>query len=282
MEERRKKIEQKEYGRFGKVQIVVVVALLLIAVLSASVVTNYTTAPENHAKSIAALDEKKKTVLELTAASTGISAAITALPGDTGSPIAEKLVDLSSYFLIVLCAIYIEKYLLTITGYVAFRFLIPLACILLAIWIFYKKDILMRLATKILLFGVAVYLVVPTSVKISNMIENTYESSIESTIQSAKDSMEEIEKNTDSADSTKSEKESGIISGVISKVKDGVTGITDKVGTIINDFIESLAVLIVTSCVIPILVLLLFVWLIKIIFGINIDTSKMRIGRKTV
>ena len=64
-------------------------------------------------------------MLELTAASTAASAAITLLPGDTATPIAEKLADLSGYFLIVLCAIFLEKYLLTITSYVSFTILIP-------------------------------------------------------------------------------------------------------------------------------------------------------------
>lgn len=69
-------------------------------------------------------------MLELTAASTAASAAITLLPGDTATPIAEKLADLSGYFLIVLCAIFLEKYLLTITSYVSFTILIPAACAL--------------------------------------------------------------------------------------------------------------------------------------------------------
>lgn len=61
------------------------------------------------------------------------SALITLLPGDTATPIAEKMADVSGYLLVVLCAIYLEKYLVTITGYVAFTYLIPIAC---GLWIF--------------------------------------------------------------------------------------------------------------------------------------------------
>ena len=43
---------------------------------------------------IDALAEKQETVLELTAASTAASAAITLLPGDTATPIAEKLAEI--------------------------------------------------------------------------------------------------------------------------------------------------------------------------------------------
>ena len=50
-------------------------------------------------------------ILGLLAASATTSTAITVLPGDAASPIAEKLMDLSTYFMIVLAAIYLEKYL---------------------------------------------------------------------------------------------------------------------------------------------------------------------------
>lgn len=113
-------------------------------------------------------------------------------------------------------------------------------------------------------------MVVPMSVTISNIIENTYQASLESTIQSARDSTKDIEQSTEAAD----DKSSNILSGIISKVKDGVTSITDKVGEILNNFIEAVAVLIVTSCIIPILVLIFFIWMIKSILGINIWNAK--------
>jgi len=67
------------------------VILLLVAILSITVIGKYASAPENHQKTITSLDEKKQTVMELTAASTVTSALITLLPGDTATPIAEKI-----------------------------------------------------------------------------------------------------------------------------------------------------------------------------------------------
>lgn len=104
--------------------------LVLAALLSIFAVGKRASDPAYHQASIDALAEKQETVLELTAASTAASAAITLLPGDTATPIAEKLADLSGYFLIVLCAIFLEKYLLTITSCVSFTILIPAACAL--------------------------------------------------------------------------------------------------------------------------------------------------------
>ena len=62
---------------------------------------------------------------------------------------------------------------------------------------------------------------------------------------------------------------SGVLSGIISGIKNGVSDITDKVENVINQFIEVLAVMLVTSCVIPILVLVFFFWLAKSMLGME-------------
>lgn len=169
---------------------------LIVAAISFFVVAKYTSSTEFNARIIASLDEKKTTVMELTAASTAASAAITLIPGDVGTPIADKLADLSGYFLIVLCAIYLEKYLVTIMGYAAFKILIPVACLFFSAYILFHREGCRVLAQKFLLFGLAVYLVIPASVKVSDMIEATYASSIESTLENAKQTTEEIQAET--------------------------------------------------------------------------------------
>ena len=68
---------------FNKQKCITAVILLLVAILSITVIGKYASSPENHQKTIASLDEKKQTVMELTAASTVTSALITLLPGDT-------------------------------------------------------------------------------------------------------------------------------------------------------------------------------------------------------
>ena len=68
------------------------------ALLSFCVIAKYTASPtmKINAHAIQSLDDKKTTALELTAAATAASAAITFIPGDAGTPIADKLADLSS------------------------------------------------------------------------------------------------------------------------------------------------------------------------------------------
>lgn len=246
--------------------VIKIAAALVIALISVFVLTRYAASPEFHAKTIQSLDEKKKTVMELTAASVAASTAVTMIPGETATPIAEKLADLSSYFLIVLCAIYLEKYLLTITGFAAFQILIPAACLLYVIGLFRKKEIYRQFVVKLTVFAIAIAAVIPAGVKVADMIEATYESSINSTLASAKEATEEIEENT--------EESGGVWDKFVGAIKDGVSGIVTKVETVLNNFIESLAVMIVTSCLIPILVLLFFVWFTKLILGIQIPLPK--------
>ena len=91
-----------------------VVIPLLIALLSVFVLSGPASSPDLHGSTLAALEEKQTTVLELSAASAAASAAITLIPGDVATPIADKLADLSSHFLLVLCAVFLEKYLTSV------------------------------------------------------------------------------------------------------------------------------------------------------------------------
>ena len=297
---------------FDRTKCITAVILLLIAVLSITVVGKYASAPENHQKTIASLDEKKQTVMELTAASTVTSALITLLPGDTATPIAEKMADVSGYLLIVLCAIYLEKYLVTITGYVAFTYLIPAACVLWILNLFFANATVRKLAAKLAVFGIAIFLVVPASVKISDLIGDTYQAQIEATIEDAK-STQNILENSDPGNDTseaetgtgtteaaaantqeKTNSESGSVSNIFDWAKDAFSSAKDSVANVVenvtisteelvqkvenslNHFIEAVAVMIITSCVIPMLVLLLFFWMVKIVLDVDLSGMKIR------
>ena len=251
-----------------------VVVLAVAALVSFYKVADYAASPETHTETIEALEEKKATVMKLTGAATGVSVAITMIPGDAATPIAEKLADLSTIFLLVFSAIYLEKYLVTITGYAAFKLLIPLACVSGIVAVLFRSHIAKQLAAKLAVFGLAIVLVIPASVGISNLIEDTYHSSIQSTIDLALETTEEIEEDAELSAAKEEEKKGNLFSELLSKVSDTVTVATDKIENVLNHYLEALAVLLVTSCVIPVLVLFFFVWLVKIILGVDIPTPK--------
>lgn len=252
-------------------RIVSCVLLLIIGLGCFFGISGWQSSPETHRTSIEYLNEKQATVMKLTAASTAASAAVSALPGDTGSAIAEKLADLTSDFLIVLCAIMLEKYLLTITGYAVFRFILPAVCVLLIIRQFRSSEILAKLAFKLALFGMAVWLAVPGGITVSRMIEATYETSLSQTIEDAQSAADDIDASADS-DSEKS----GFWSGITSSVQNAVSDVTEKFEKLLSNVMEALAVLIVTSCVLPVLVLLFLLWIVKMLTGIDFNLPKRK------
>lgn len=240
--------------------------LLVILLLSVTVISKAAGDPENHAKTIETLDEKKADVLKLTAASAAASTALAAVPGDATTPVANKLADLTSYFLIILMVLFLEKYLVTLTGYAAFSILIPAACILLAAGICLNRTFLKMLAAKTAAFGLVLFLIIPVSMNVSAVIEETYESSVEATVREAQEITDDINESTDS--------EGNVVEKALSKLKDGVSGLLEKGEDLLNYFIETIAVMLVTSCLIPIVVLFFMVWFVRILFGIQIDLSK--------
>lgn len=249
--------------KIGAKRIAVVLVLFVVAFLSINVFSKAASNPENHTKTIESLDEKKADVLKLTAASAAASAAIAAIPGDATTPVANKLADLTSYFMIILMVVFLEKYLVTLTGYAAFAILIPAACILLGIGICLNRTFFKMLAIKMAAFALVIFMIIPISMKASAIIEQTYDASVEMVMEEADEITNEIDENTDS--------EGNIIDKALSKIKDGAAGLLEKGEKVLNHFIEMIAVMLVTSCLIPIVVLLFMVWFVRILFGIQIN-----------
>ncbi len=67
---------------------------------------------------------------------------------------------MSSYFLVVLCAILLGKYLLTITGTVTFFILIPIACVLYILHVRFDWIGLRHLPAKLAVFGALIFLII--------------------------------------------------------------------------------------------------------------------------
>ena len=255
-------------------KILICALIVLLAVTSFFFIANMASSPETHKNTTASIEEKIDTVLKLSAASTASSALISAIPDDTATPIAEKLADFTEYFLFILCVLYSEKYLMAIIGAGTFKVLIPLACAIAIVAVCAESEPMKRLASKIAVFGVCLFIIVPISIRVSDMIYDSYETRIEDVIVSAEELSDET------AEITAEKSESGV-SGVLSKLGKTVSGLVNKASELLNDFVEAMAVMIVTSCVIPVLVLLFFVWLIKILTGAEISVPKPpRPGRR--
>ena len=273
-------MENKTDSSFERSIIFRVVAIIVCIIIAGSsffgLAKSYSS-PESkiNKETIKYLDEKKTTALELSASATAVSTLITLAPGDDGTPVANKLMDLAGYFLIVVSAIYLEKYQLTILGALTFKWLIPLSMLALAVYFGSKKELFWKIGVKIFIFGLAIYAVIPVSVHVSKMIYSTYQESIDATIDEANDLADESEASKD--DDSKKSKASE--SSFIDKAKDAVNSVkntlsvtADSVKNMVNKFIDGLAVLIVTTCLIPVLVIVFFIWLVKLVLGSAISS----------
>lgn len=265
-----------------KLQIGFIVALVVLALLSGFVARPHFADTKTWDSTIEVIDQKKGNVLALTTSCVALSAGITALPGDTGTPVAEQLAQLSGNLGIVLAVLYLEKYLLTILWSVGLGILIPFALVLFAISLgihgrWSTSTVIRRVATRVLVVAIIGMVLVPASVWVSQKVDETYRVSIEQAQQKAADAAD-----SDSSKASKKKTESTESKNVLEQLADGASGlvtsvtsgakqITDEIVQQVTDLIEGVIVMIVTSCVIPLLVLAAFLWLGHVLLGIDIS-----------
>ena len=265
-----------------KLQIGFIVALVVLALLSGFVARPHFADTKTWDSTIEVIDQKKGNVLALTTSCVALSAGITALPGDTGTPVAEQLAQLSGNLGIVLAVLYLEKYLLTILWSVGLGILIPFALVLFAISLgihgrWSTSTVIRRVATRVLVVAIIGMVLVPASVWVSQKVDETYRVSIEQAQQKAADAAD-----SDSSKASKKKTESTESKNVLEQLADGASGLvtsvtsgakqmTDEIVQQVTDLIEGVIVMVVTSCVIPLLVLAAFLWLGHTLLGIDIS-----------
>lgn len=268
-----------------KLQIGFIVALVVLALLSGFVARPHFADTKTWDSTIEVIDQKKGNVLALTTSCVALSAGITALPGDTGTPVAEQLAQLSGNLGIVLAVLYLEKYLLTILWSIGLGILIPFALVLFAVSLgihgrWSTSAVLRRVATRVLVVAIIGMALVPASVWVSQKVDETYRVSIEAAEQKAADAAGAAD--SDSSKTSKKKTESTESKNVLEQLADGASGLvtsvtsgakqmTDEIVQQVTDLIEGVIVMIVTSCVIPLLVLAAFLWLGHTLLGIDIS-----------
>lgn len=243
-------------------KIMIVALLILFAVISITKIAPAAADPANHEHTIEKTNEKISSVMTLSGGAAATSATLSLLPGDMCTPIAEQLAELAKYFLLVLSSLYLEKFLISLSGYITFMFLIPLACLLFCITVITGRKNLSKIGIKIALVGIIIFIIVPASVRLSDMVYQTQATKVNDTIEEYNNL--EIEGDSDS--------------GLFNEFSSITTETVERVTSFIDNMMESLAVMIVTCCVIPILVFAFLVWLVKTVFSANVltlDTSSI-------
>lgn len=236
---------------------------LIIAVVSFAVVAKPASGPKTYKSTMMALDESQDTVTGLTMTGIGASTALAAIPGEAATPMADKIMDMTGYLFAILCVVTLEKYMLTLTGMLFFKLILPAVCILFCIYLIRRKDLAKVLAARFLLFGFLIYALVPASVFVSSKISDTYEQSKEYSVERMEEEFSKIENSAEKG------KDQGLWDKISDKISVSGSKLLAKIENTVNTFIEYIAVLMVINIAIPIITLLLFVWLSKQFFGLS-------------
>ena len=251
------------------------VLVLIFLLCSLTVLANAFTDPQTYRATITSIDEKKVTVLGVSAAIAGSATLLSAVPGDATSNLAKELLDLSSYLVAVICILVLEKSLLTVFGAAACYVLLPAACLFALIFIVTNKNFLMSWAIKLSVLAIAFLLIVPCSMRLSDYIYEVNQLSFE---QETETIIENTEETTESEEDIPWYKK--LWDSVTNAVTETAEAAVENGKKILNEFIDAVSVFIIAYCAIPVFVVFLFLWLLKILFGLDINVNLNTIRSK--
>lgn len=249
----------------AKILSIVVLAALLL--LSVTVISDHLSSPEFHAETIRVLDAQKQEALTLSIAVTAASTALSMCPDDAASPIANELADLSLPLFLIVSIIYLEMFLLTTFGWLSSTFLFPAACLLMIGYVLSLREYLLVWIKKILILALALIMLIPVSTKITSQIEETFSETVHQKLQAAF--------HIANAAETKDQEETNAILSFFSSLADNVVSLVDTARNMLSIFVDAITILFITSCVIPLLTLFLFLQVIKLVLNADIPTRKL-------
>lgn len=269
--------------------------LLILALVSIFVLARVATDPILLGGVRDSLDDQQATVGGLAAGATALSAALSLVPGESLAPLANQLADVSGWFVIIIAAIILQKILITVAGPITFGLIVPLACALGIAAVYSRRVGFRAMGIRFAAFGLVLCFAVPASIVISNALTSTYAglSSAAAAADEAADKAaaaaaaeaaeaENAARNVDDGDDSLLDSVGDWISGAADNVGDAIGGalsslneIKDDAVDALNSYMEKFALLIVTTCVMPLLVMLLLGWVIKLLFSVDLAVGRL-------
>ena len=250
---------------FKTQKIIIIAILIILSVLSVTLLSPLLSSPQFHRSTLETIDGQKQQAIGLSVAIAGSSTALSTLPDDMASPIAEELADLSLPLFLIVCFLYLEKFLLTTFGWLSGTILIPGTLLMTAGFIATLKEIFLVWAKKFLILTIAFMLVIPAGAKVSALIEETFTESINQTYHAA----------SHMSDTSAEEENTNAFFSFISGLKDNVVSLVDTAKNMLNTFIDAIAVLLITSCIIPVLTAFVFIQVINKAMNTEIQTQRI-------
>lgn len=211
------------------------------------------------------LDDQKSEATAISVAVTATSTALSAIPDDTASPIADELADLSMPLFLIVSLLYIEKFMLTTFGWVSATILLPGACLLTCIRMYCHSKSITLWIKRLLLISAALIFVVPASMKITSLVRETYAETVSVSLDNAFNTAEDEEHEDD---------DKNAIVAFFSDLVDDASAMVEAAKTMLTIFTDAIAILLITNCLIPIATMFVFFLVIRSLMGTNISVQQ--------
>jgi len=255
-------------------RIIRILCFVFIAVFSACVLANLLPNAGFMKTTLESLESSQKTVLEFSGATISASVALSALPNDFGTPVANLFAEMNKYAAFILAVVLFEKIILANGIRFALLFGVPAACLLYILSLFSKKETARNIASKIAALSLAVVLVIPVSNYVVCRVGEHYMEYVESTI-------EETEKNSGVIeDAAAGSEEKTVFEKLEEAFQNAAGGITDLVNNFKNlakRCSASIAILFLNTVIAPLLVFVFIRWLLKELFSLNLPGPRFRV-----
>lgn len=253
--------------KFAKILLAILIGVVSVYILAYK-------APEHRyvQETLESLEESRATVMKFSGTTIAVSVAITVLPDDIGSPIAGTLADMNKYFVLIFAVLYVERLIVVEGVKLSFLYVIPFACGLYIAAVLSGKAFFKNLAVKLMILGLAIVCVIPISTHFTDKVCGDYLAYVDETIEEANAGAEKVNEAADSG-----EDGATVFDKLTDAFQTAIRGISDLLAyfeNVLKKCVNSIAIMIVTTCVVPVLVLLFFRWLLKELFSLNLSSPR--------
>lgn len=224
--------------------------------------------------SLESLEESSDMVMKFSAVTLSTSLAISALPDDFATPLAESLSDMNIYFIAILVVLFFEKLLLQYGVKLAFVILIPAACAIGVLFVATQRGLLKGLAIRLCILGLAVALVVPCSTHLTDYVAADLMDYVSETIEETENDAGKLSEAMEDSSGEKTifERLSDLFHTAVNSVSDLMAYFQNTIRRCMN----AIAILILTNCLMPLLTLFVLKWILREVFQIVLPMPSLK------
>ena len=222
------------------------------------------------------LEESQNTIMAFSGTTIATSLAISALPDDFASPLASTVSDLNTYFVFMFAVLFVEKLLVVEGIKIALMYIIPIACLLYVLSLLTAREMFKNFGIKLMILGISIIFVIPFSTHFTETVCEDYLDYVDETIAEADAGAAKINEVMASGN-----EESSFFDKLSNAFKTAIQSVTDLLNyfkNVIKKCVNSVAIMLVTTFVVPLLILMLFRWLLKELFALHIPMPSVKIS----